>query len=141
MRKLLVSLLAASIAAATASATASPRQVSTERALPFGATLTAQTHRPKANTKWYYTVRVAGLGGKPIKARITVQIRDPLGNLHPVLYANTKRKLIDWPIDGHFRDYITWPRSSAVGISLTLRVTVKVGARRKVLTFPVTPRA
>lgn len=109
--------------------------------LPFRASLSAPTHRPKVNTKWYYTVRVTKPSGAPLSARITVQIRDPLGTLHPVLYANTKKKLVDWPIHGRFRDYVIWPRSSAIGISLTLRVTVKADARRKILDYRVTPRA
>ena len=108
--------------------------------LPFKATLSAPTHRPKVNVKWYYTVRVTSLRGAAISARITVQIRDPLGTLHPVLYANTKRKLVDWPIEGRFRDFVIWPRSSAIGISLSLRVTVRALDRSTVLTYTVTPR-
>jgi hypothetical protein len=111
------------------------------RSLPFGAKLSAPTHRPKANTKWYYTIQVADRHGKPIKARITVQIEDPLGTLHPVLYANTKKSLVNWPINGRFRDYVIWPRSSAIGITLTLRVTVKAAGAKTVLGYPVSPTA
>jgi hypothetical protein len=107
--------------------------------LPFKATLTAATHHPKANTKWYYTIRVVNLHGAPVRARMTVQIKDPLGTLHPVLYANTKKKLVNWPIDGRFHDYIIWPTSSAVGIALTLKATIKTGGRTAVLTYQVTP--
>ena len=47
---------------------------------PFKATLTAPTHTPKVNKKWYYVVRVTDLHGKPIKARLTAQIKDPVRN-------------------------------------------------------------
>jgi hypothetical protein len=117
------------------------REAAALHRLPFRATLTAPTHRPKANTKWYYTVGVASLKGKPIAARITVQIRDPLGTLHPVLYANTRKKIVNWPIPGHFRDYIIWPRSSAVGIALTLRVAVTAAGHKKVLNYQVIPKS
>ncbi len=142
-RPSLVALIVTTVLALSLVATASARLGQSARAarIPFEATLTAPTHRPKANTKWYYTVRVKSLGGKPIKARITVQIKDPLGGLHPVLYANTKKKLVNWPIDGRFRDYVIWPRSSAIGISLVLRVTVEALAHERVLTSTVTPRA
>ncbi len=116
-------------------------KVSAERRLPFTATLAAPTHRPKVSTKWYYTIRVTNLQGTPIAAKITVQIKDPLGTLHPVLYANTKKKLVNWPIRGHFRDYIIWPRNSAVGITLTLRVTVDAVGRKTVLGYAVSPRS
>jgi hypothetical protein len=120
------------VGAAAAAAVAAP-------ALPFRASLTAATHAPKANTKWYYAVRVTSRSGAPVKARITVQIKDPLGGLHPVLYANTKRKLVNWPIDGRFRDYVIWPTSSAVGVTLTLRVTVVAAGGKTVLAYPVKP--
>jgi predicted lipoprotein with Yx(FWY)xxD motif len=107
----------------------------------FGAKLSAPTHRPKANTKWFYTLLVTDLTGKPLRARITVQIVDPLGTAHPVQYANTKKNLTDWPINGRFRDYVIWPKSSAVGVTLTLRVTVKAGTGKRVLTYPVSPTA
>jgi predicted lipoprotein with Yx(FWY)xxD motif len=105
----------------------------------FGARLSAPTHRPKANTKWYYTLLVTDLSGKPLKARITVQIVDPLGTAHAVQYANTKKNLSNWPISGRFRDYVIWPRSSAVGITLTLRVTVRAGTGKRILAYRVSP--
>jgi hypothetical protein len=108
---------------------------------PFKATITAATRHPKAGTKWYYTVRAATLSGAPLAARITVQIKDPLGTLHPVLYANTKKKLLNWPIKGRFTDYVIWPKSSAIGITLTLRVVVKTSKGTVTLAYPVTPRA
>jgi hypothetical protein len=79
---------------------------------------------------------VDDLSGKPIEARISVQIKDPLGSLHPVLYDSTKKKLIDWPIKGRFRDFVIWPRSSAIpGLTLVLRVIVKAAGGKLILTY------
>jgi hypothetical protein len=132
-------LIASAWVAAPSGAAIRQRSVSSKAA--FKAKLTAPTHRPKAGTKWFYTVRVTDLAGKPIRARITVQIVDPLGSVHPVQYANTKKNLTNWPISGHFRDYVIWPRSAAIGISLTLRVTVKAAGGKSVLSYPVQPTA
>ena len=104
----------------------------------FRASLSAPTHTPKANVKWRYAVH-ASRDGKPVRARLTAQIVDPIGGTHPVLYANTKRKLVNWPFRGTFRDYATWPGSSR-GIPLTFRVTVVSGGDRRVLRYRVTPR-
>jgi hypothetical protein len=135
----LTAITVATAALLAPTAVASATGPSGTQRVPFKATLTAPTHQPKVNTKWYYTVRVVNLHGTPIKARLTVQIKDPLGSLHPVFYANTKKKLVNWPIDGRFRDYVIWPTSSAVGISLTLRTTIKAAGRTAVLTYQVTP--
>jgi hypothetical protein len=132
-------LLALSLAVSQAGARGERQPLT--RSPHFKATLTAPTHRPKATTKWYYTIRVSDLHGKPIRARITVQIKDPLGSLHPVQYANTKKNLVNWPINGRFRDYIIWPRSSAIGISLTRRVTVNAAGGKTVLSYLVRPTA
>ena len=105
----------------------------------FGAALSAATRHPIAGKKWFYSLRVTTLDGKPLKARITVQIVDPLGKTHPVQYANTRKNLTNWPIDGRFRDYITWPRSSAVGVTLTLRVTIKTSKGTRTLTNRISP--
>ena len=51
----------------------------------------------------------------------------------------TRRKLVDWPFRGTFRDYVTWPGSSR-GIPLTFRVTVVSGGAKRVLHYRVTPR-
>src|SRR5215831_12795391 len=102
------------------------------------ATLTAPTHTPKANTKWYYTVRVTN-GGKPAAARLTAQILDPIGGVNPVDYDGTKKPITNFPFKGTFRDYIIWP-SDAKGFKLTLRLTVKAAGKTKVLRYTVTPR-
>ena len=102
------------------------------------ATLTAPTHTPKVNTRWYYTLRVTD-GGKPASARLTAQIADPLGGMHPVLFGATKKPITNRPFKGTFRDYIVWTAESR-GVPLMLRLTVHVGAAKKVLTYGVTAR-
>jgi hypothetical protein len=105
---------------------------------PLHVTLAAPTHTPRANVKWRYAVH-ATRAGRPVRARLTAQIVDPVGGVHPVLYANTRRKLVDWPFRGTFRDYVIWPGSSR-GIPLTFRVTVVSGGAKRVLHYRVTPR-
>ena len=133
-------ILATSVTVA-APAGAAIQQPSASAKPAFKAKLTAPSHHPKAATKWFYTIVVTDLAGKPIKARITVQIVDPLGSVHPVQYDNTKKNLTNWPINGHFHDRIIWPRSSAIGISLTLRITVKAAGGKTVLNYLVQPTA
>ena len=42
--------------------------------IPFRAVLHAPTHTPKAGKPWLYSVRVTDLRGRPIPARITMQV-------------------------------------------------------------------
>ena len=42
--------------------------------VPFRAVLHAPTHTPKAGEPWLYSVRVTDLEGRPIRARITMQV-------------------------------------------------------------------
>ena len=102
------------------------------------ATLTAQTHTPRVNTKWYYSVRVTS-GGKPVAGTVTAQILDPIGGVNQVVYDGTKKPIKNFPFKGTFRDYIIWPAESK-GFRLTLRLTVKAAGATKVLRYPVTPR-
>ena len=97
------------------------------------ATLSAPTHTPKVNTKWYYVVRAAR-AGHPVGARITVQIVDPLGTAHPVQLGASKRNITNYPIMGTFRDYVIWPSDSR-DIRLTLRITVHAGGTKKIVTY------
>lgn len=113
-------------------------------ALPFKAKLTAATHTPKVNTRWPYSVRVTTLKGKPMRARITVQIVDPLGGVHPVEFGDRKVNVVDHPFTGTFRDYVIWPPSSATTIAgqpvtLVFRTTVKTAKGKVVLRYRVTP--
>ena len=110
-------------------------------ALPFKAKLTALTHAPKVNTKWPYSVRATNLKGKPIRATITVQIVDPLGGVHPVEFGARKVNVVNHPFFGTFRDYVIWPPSSAVGVSLVFRTIVKTSKGKVVLRYDVNPQA
>jgi len=107
-------------------------------AAPVQATLTAPTHAPKIKTRWYYVVR-ATEGGKPVAAKLTAAIVDPIGGSHPLQFASTTKNLTNWPFKGRFRDFVVWPASSR-GIPLKLRIVVKAGGAKRTLTFPVTPR-
>jgi hypothetical protein len=106
-------------------------------AMPPRVTLTAPTHTPKINTRWYYTVR-ATQAGKPAAGRITAQIVDPIGGSHPVQFGTSTKNITNWAFRGTFRDFIIWPASSR-GIPLKLRVVVKVAAARNTVTYAVTP--
>jgi hypothetical protein len=100
------------------------------------ATLTAPTHTPKVKTKWFYTLRVTD-GGKPASARLTAQIVDPIGGVHPVAFGSSTKPIRNYAFKGTFRDYVIWPADSR-GVPLTLRLTVRVGATKKVLSYRVT---
>jgi hypothetical protein len=113
-------------------------------ALPFKAKLTAATHTPKVDTKWPYSVRVTTLKGKPMKARITAHVVDPLGDVHPVEFGARKVDVVNHPFFGTFRDFVIWPPASAtelggIPVTLVFRVTVKTAKGKKVLRYDVTP--
>ena len=102
-------------------------------------TLTAPGHTPKINTHWNYVVRVTQ-GGHAVPARLTAQIVDPIGGVHPVQFGKSTKNITNWPFKGIFRDYMIWPPSSR-GIPLKLRLIVRVGAVRKTLVYTVTSHA
>ena len=107
-------------------------------ASPLKVTLTAPSHTPKINTHWNYVLR-ATKNGKPVKARLTAQIVDPIGGTHYVQRGPTTQILKNWPFTGVYRDYVIWPPESR-GIPLTLRLTVVAGSARKVINYHVVPR-
>ncbi len=102
-------------------------------------TFSAPGHAPRINTNWPYTVR-ATEQGKPVAARVTVQIVDPIGGAHAAAFDNTTKEIVNWPFRGVFRDYMVWPPESR-GVPLTVRVTVVAGRQRRVLKYVVTPRS
>jgi hypothetical protein len=106
-------------------------------AAPVKVTVVAPNHAPKVNTHWKYSVTVSS-GGKPVAAKLTAQIVDPLGGSHPVKLGLTQTNITNRPIRGTFRDFIIWPADSR-GIPLTLRVTATVGKARHVVVYAVTP--
>jgi hypothetical protein len=105
---------------------------------PFRATLSAPTHTPKANAKWFYVVRATS-GGKPVRATITSQIVDPFGGVHAVEFGDTHRFVTNRPFRGVFRDFVRFPPESQ-GIRLTFRVTVRALGARRVLTYWIKAR-
>ena len=108
-------------------------------AAPFQATLAAGTHKPAINTRWPYSVKVVDAKGKPLSARITVVVVDPIGGVHPTLYyLSTTKYVTNIAFRGTFRDAVKWPPESR-GYPLTFRVTIKVGTSKKVLKYVVTP--
>jgi len=110
---------------------------------PFRATVTAPNHTPKVSTKWYYVVRATDLRGKPVAARLTMQIKDPTGQVHAVQYGPTKKNITNWAFTGSFRDYVIWPPSSKLADvigGLVLRATVKAKGARIVLSYRVKPQ-
>jgi len=105
---------------------------------PFHATLKAYTHTPKVNARWFYEVDVTTASGKPLLAKITVQIVDPFGGVHPVEFDACKSNIVDRPIMGVYADTVEFPPASR-GFKATFRVTVTVGARKQLLTYWVKP--
>jgi hypothetical protein len=107
-------------------------------------TFTAPGHSPRIGTsetvgpKWYYVVKVTQ-AGRPVPARLTLQIVDPLGTAHPVQVAMSAAPITSYPIRGTYRDFLIFPPASR-GIPLTIRATIVSGAARRVLTYVVTPR-
>ena len=106
---------------------------------PLKVTVVGAGHTPKAGAHWQYSVTVSR-GGKPVAARLTAQIVDPLGGSHPVQLGSTKVNVTNRPIRGTFRDFILWPKSSQ-GIPLTLRITVASGGAKRVVSYAVTSHA
>jgi hypothetical protein len=100
--------------------------------------LSAPGHAPGTGTHWQYSVSVRS-GGKPVAARITAQIVDPIGGVHPVDYGTTKKPVRNLPFRGTFRDFVIWTADSR-GIPLTFRITVTSGGTKKVVSYAVTPR-
>src|SRR5437870_1063852 len=92
-------------------------------AAPFHVSLTAPTHTPKANVRWNWGVHAVDLAGKPLKARLTAQVVDPFGGVHPVLFGKSTKPITNLRFTGAFSDFVQWP-AEARGFKLTFRVTV-----------------
>lgn len=102
----------------------------------FRATLTTGGHHPVVNTRWPYAVKVVDGQGRPLRARISVAVVDPLGTAHPTEYYANKKLVKNIPFRGTFRDAVKFPPESK-GYPLTFRVTLKVGAATRVLKYLV----
>jgi hypothetical protein len=121
-----VGLLAAAVTAVAVAAT------------PLKATLTMATHAPRVNKRYYYVVRVTR-DGKPVRAKLTMNIVDPVGGVHPVEFGPSTKVIKNWPIRGSFRDYMIFPRESR-GVPLVMRATLVTTKGRAVARFKVVPR-
>jgi hypothetical protein len=102
-------------------------------------TLAAPGHAPKINVRWPYSVTVTR-SGRPAAATVTVQIVDPIGGVHPVEFGKSTKNIVNWRFTGKFSDFIIWPANSAVGLPLSVRLTLHSGGQTKVLTYQVTPQ-
>jgi hypothetical protein len=89
--------------------------------------------------KWWYVVRATNPQGRPLRARLTAQVVDPLGTAHPVDVGTSNRKLLNFPFKGRYRDFAQWPAASR-GYRLTFRVIVKALGSARTLTYWVQPR-
>jgi hypothetical protein len=69
---LLVVVVAAACGSSHRAAKAKPPPPRATR--PFRAVLHAPTHHPRAGKPWLYSVRVTDLSGRPIRARIRMQV-------------------------------------------------------------------
>jgi hypothetical protein len=98
--------------------------------------LTTATTKPKAGVHWAYTVK-ATRGGKAARGRVTAQIVDPLGGVHPVGFGAKKGNVTKVPFTGTFKDFVIWPKSS-IGYPLKFRVIVVSGGVRKIASTTVT---
>ena len=110
---------------------------------PFKATVTAAGHSPVIGAKWAYSVKVVGASGKPVAARISIVIVDPIGGLHPVHRyrpgTTLGKAVTNVRIKGVFSDAIVWP-PEARGYPLVLRVTVSSAGSKRTVRYKVTPR-
>ncbi len=105
----------------------------------FKATFVGGGHTPVIGTRWPYTVKVTDAKGKPLAARITAVVIDPIGGVHPVeFFVSSKKFVTNYPIKGTFKDAIIWPPESN-SYALTFKVTVRVGTTKKLLTYLLTP--
>lgn len=108
-------------------------------AAPFRVALTAPTHTPKVNARWNYTVHATDLAGKPLRARITAQVVDPFGGVHPVQFGTTTKNIVNFRFTGSFHDFVQWP-SEARSFRLTFRVTVTSGGKAVRRSYWIRPR-
>jgi hypothetical protein len=100
--------------------------------------LRAPGHTPKIGVHWNYSVAVTR-AGSPAAATVTAQIVDPIGGVHPVERGHSTKNIVNWPFKGTFSDFIIWPASSAVGVPLTFRLTVRSDGVTRVIRYVVTP--
>jgi hypothetical protein len=105
--------------------------------LPFRAVLRAPTHRPRAGEPWRYSVRVTDLSGRPIAARIRMQVLFggiPVGEVdggRTFRFVGVWREPRDSPV--------LWP-PQASGRPLVFEAIVTARGRTARLRYPVRVR-
>jgi hypothetical protein len=105
--------------------------------LPFRATLHAPTHTPRAGKPWLYSVRVTDLRGRPIAARIRMQVLFggvPVGKVdggRTFRFVGVRREPRDSPL--------IWP-SRARGQPLVFEAVVTARGATRRLDYPVRVR-
>lgn len=100
----------------------------------------APTHTPRINVRWPWSITVSTAAGKPLAARISVAIVDPIGGVHPVEYDCCKGKFItNVRIKGRFADKVIFPLASK-GYRVMFRVTVKTALGRRVVNYWIQAR-
>ena len=57
---------------------------------PLRVTVSAPGHTPKIKVHWNYTLEVTR-DGKPVAAKLSEAIVDPIGGVHPVQFGRTRR--------------------------------------------------
>jgi hypothetical protein len=101
----------------------------------FRVVFAATKHTPKVNERWNWSVKVTTSAGKPLAARISAVVIDPIGGVHPVEYGCCARKFVtNVKIRGTFRDYVQYPLA-AKGYRVTFRVTVRTALGTKAVSY------
>ncbi len=108
-------------------------------ALTFRTVFAAPTHTPKVKTRWPWSIRVTTAAGKPLAARITVQIAVPGAGVFPVEFGCCKKNITNHPITGSFKDWTIFPPESK-GFKLKFQVVVKALGVTRTVGYAVTPR-
>lgn len=103
----------------------------------FSATLRAPTHHPRANTPWRYTIYVTDLHGRPIAAKVRMEVlfngfpAGQVDNGKTFLFAGTWREPQGSPV--------IWPPASR-GRSLTFEALVTARGQTKKLDYAIRVR-
>ena len=105
---------------------------------PVKITVSGPSATPKIKSHWNYTVRITQ-NGKPVAAKLTEQIIDPIGGHHAVQFGANTKPITNIPVKGVFRDYIIWPPISR-GLTLKLHIIVKVGTATYTKNYVVKPQ-
>jgi len=109
---------------------------------PVRATMSTSSTKPLVDTPWRYTITVKNPAGKPLAAKVRLQIL--LGTVVVGCWKRTAMVACSGATSGTWISFkgrrtgvITWPAQSA-GIKLTFQATVVAGGRSLKLRAPVT---